>query len=256
MTHISFEHDIFNNKIVLIPYTTDQEKSILLNKEMNSGFSIDGVLRILAPNIQMEQKEQNIFDLKSDLKKYILLKLREHSVGEIIPVSVRCTECNKKFESSVDIQNLSIVPNKKIQMGNTIFESYNLTELNEPLTYDNMHLFLNVDEEITDDLTTSEQSALRDFIQSNLKIVDFNFGCKCTFCKSKNNVNISDDSFIISTMSEDSLINIYKTINILVYNGHYSKSDIEETIPFERNIYLGLVMETLEKQSQFNSQKR
>lgn len=246
MTSISFEHDIFNKKIVLSPYTTDQEKSILLNKEMNEKFSIDGVLRLLKSNINTEE----VFDLRDDVKKYILLKLREHSVGEIIPVTVKCTSCNKKFESSVDIQKLKINTNALLKIDDRVFESYNLKLINEPLSYENMHLFLDIDEEFTDDLSTNTQEVLKNFIKSNIELIDFNFECKCTFCKAKNNINISGDQFIISSMSEDSLINIYKTINILVYNGHYSKSDIEQTIPFERNIYLGLVVETIEKHNQ------
>ena len=251
MKTISFEYSINGKKFILYPYNTEQEKNLLLMSELNSEFSLDSLFRILKDNIEVE----NISDLTNKEKVYILLKLREHSVGEQINVTLTCTECKKKFESSIDIQKIKVNEQKEIIINNTVYKSNDIIDYSDFVTYENMHLFLKtslspeVFEETLDDMSSRDQKSLKDFISENKNVIDFEATCKCTFCKASNKTSFYNHKFVISAMSEDSIINIYKTINFLVYSGHYTKSDVENMIPFERNIYLGLVTENIEKQN-------
>ena len=53
-------------------------------------------------------------------------------------------------------------------------------------------------------------------------------------------------------MSEDSLMTLYKSYNHLVFFGHYSKQDIDDMLPFERVIFIGLLNKTKEDLSNAN----
>ena len=58
---------------------------------------------------------------------------------------------------------------------------------------------------------------------------------------------MNNDTFVISSLSEDSLISLYKTISNLIFHGQYTKTDIDNMIPFERSIFVSLLETNLKE---------
>jgi len=48
-------------------------------------------------------------------------------------------------------------------------------------------------------------------------------------------------------ISEDTLNNIYQVTSDLIFFSHYTKADIDGMLPFERNIFIGILNKTKEK---------
>ena len=54
-------------------------------------------------------------------------------------------------------------------------------------------------------------------------------------------------------MVETSLSNLYHYYNNMKYYGHYAISEIDSMLPFERDIYLGLLQKTIEENNKRNN---
>ena len=78
--------------------------------------------------------------------------------------------------------------------------------------------------------------------------VKYNFvkKCSCLKCKSENSFYIGDIKYIIESLSEDTLMSMYRTYNDMCMFGNYNKRDIDSLYPFERTILIGLINKTRE----------
>jgi len=50
-------------------------------------------------------------------------------------------------------------------------------------------------------------------------------------------------------MVESSLLSLYQWYNNMHYYGHYSIADLNEMLPFERDIFFGLLSKTIDEQN-------
>lgn len=57
-------------------------------------------------------------------------------------------------------------------------------------------------------------------------------------------------------LSNDSLGNIYRTNFLLMHEHHYSLSELEDMIPWERQIYLSLLVKHIEEENERLKQQR
>lgn len=53
-------------------------------------------------------------------------------------------------------------------------------------------------------------------------------------------------------MLEADLSNLYQFYSNMKYFGHYSINEIDQMLPFEREIYFGLLNKTIEEQGRIN----
>lgn len=59
----------------------------------------------------------------------------------------------------------------------------------------------------------------------------------------------------MDVICEASLSNLYQFYSNMKYFGHYTINEIDEMLPFERDIYFGLLQKTIEEQDK-NRQNR
>ena len=62
--------------------------------------------------------------------------------------------------------------------------------------------------------------------------------------------------FFYVGLSHDSLMNLYKTNFALMQHHKYSLTELDNMIPFEREIYLGLLTQHLEEEKRKAEQRR
>jgi len=216
-------------RIKLKAYDTNTEKNILLFSLTNENKSIDDIFEILEDNVVYEGK------LTQDEKRLILLTLRKMSVDDIFNLIVKCTSCGRKFEATVEFNDILVKGELKDYMGFKLID--NIGDFEDCVVGD------------VDDLDTDDYDKLKDYVNKNRTRINIVDECKCPYCNEKNKVTLEDNE-IINTLSEENIENIYKTISYLVFFGKYSKSDIDKMLPFERNIYLGLLDKELEKKNE------
>ena len=77
---------IGGDNFIITPYNTEKEKEILL-KDSFEDYNLDGILEILG--FQESNPKVNLNDYSDDLKKYIIYKYREISLGSDINVSFK-----------------------------------------------------------------------------------------------------------------------------------------------------------------------
>jgi hypothetical protein len=225
MLNIKYKYSgkIFNLK----PYTTKQEKDILLLDLLGSDDAINSALRIVGAS------DDVINSLSEKEKIALLYKYRSISIGDEIPLGYKCKHCNTPNETNLDINNLvtdSNITNDKI------------VDKFKDVTDDNIHEFINVD---IDELDLDEYESIFDEVKQS--ITQFNFMRKnnCIKCKQPNNINI--ENTVMNYMSEDTLMSMYQTYNDLTFFGKYTKQDIDTLYPFERSILIGLLNKTREE---------
>ena len=227
---MKYNIDIGGKKFIISPYDTRKEKEILL-KDSFEDYDLDGILDILGFNENNPNIDLNEFS--EDFKKFIIYKHREISLGSDINVSFKCGHC--KMGNDVVIEIKDILENGKMP-DNTI-KSLDI-EVNE----ENLHLFLkDKDEEYVDNLSLEEMDELLERVKDAQFKFNYDKTCKCLNCKTEQLVSIGENKFVVSTLSEDSLMSLYKTYNFLNYWGKYTKLDVDSMYPYERSIFVGLI---------------
>lgn len=219
-----------NKKIVLTPYSTIQERDLLLYTSGVYEFNV--VFDLVKDNIEINLP-YTVDDLTYTEKMFLLLELRHISVSEVFSFVKTCDKCKEKSELDVTFENVLTVGNIKNWKDYQITEAFS-NDYNKYVEFD------------IDELDLDEYDELTEYIDNNKTKFDFSRKIKCLHCKDETTMTLTSDH-IIENLSEDTLANYYQTIASMVYYGHYSKLDIDSMIPFERSIYLSLLNEELKK---------
>ena len=221
--------EINGKKLLIHPYDTEKEKDLLIMSSFEI-YDIDEILRVLG--LEYSELEK----LTENEKKVLLYKFREISVGDEINVKFKCTYCKAPNETSISctdlIQNNHLDPDIKI--------------LDAEVTDDNIKEFLYIEQDEIDNLDLDEYEKLLDRIKRNQVKYNFVKKCTCMKCKQENSFYIGDIKYIIESLSEDTLMSIYRTYNDMCMFGNYNKRDIDSLYPFERTILIGLINKTRE----------
>jgi replicative superfamily II helicase len=227
-----FPVELNNRKLLISPYNTEKEKDLLIMSSFEI-YNIDEVLRILGI------KKKIIRTLSENEKKVLLYKFREISVGDEINIKFKCTECKSPNESVISCGDLIIKSNESKC-------KYLIKQLDEEVSDENIHEFLDISKEEIDNLDLDEYEDLIETIKSSQTKYNFIKKCACMKCKKENNFYIGDIKYIIESLSEDTLYSIYRTYNDMCMFGNYNKRDIDSLYPFERTILIGLINKTKE----------
>ena len=221
--------EINGKKLLIHPYDTEKEKDLLIMSSFEI-YDIDEILRVLG--LEYSELEK----LTENEKKVLLYKFREISVGDEINVKFKCTSCKAPNETSIScadlVQNNHLDPDIKI--------------LDAEVTDDNIKEFLYIEQDEIDNLDLDEYEKLLDRIKRNQVKYNFVKKCSCLKCKSENSFYIGDIKYIIESLSEDTLMSMYRTYNDMCMFGNYNKRDIDSLYPFERTILIGLINKTRE----------
>lgn len=220
-----------NGKRILIqPYNTEKEKDLLIMSSFEV-YELDEILRVL------EVDSDIIHSLSENEKKILLYKFREISVGDEITVKYKCTSCKSHNDAVLSCSDLIQSPeelNPEIKILDI--------EVNDENIYD----FLYKSPEEIDNLDIDEYENLIELIKLNQVKYNFVKKCTCMKCKQENSFYIGDIKYIIESLSEDTLMSIYRTYNDMCMFGNYNKRDIDSLYPFERTILIGLINKTRE----------
>lgn len=206
-------------------YNTSQEKEILL---MHS-FGVHDLKKIL--DVLNFNEYDNLTD---EQMKVILYRHREISLGDEISVKFKCENCGQGNDGIIEASNFLI---------NGKRNDPDVKKLLIPFEEENMNKYVDID---VDELDIDEYEELKKRIIDNQEKISFVKSCSCMKCGTKRNFDLSDPSYIIEIMSDDTLMSLYKTYNILNFFGGYTKTDIDSMYPFERNIFVGLLKKTKE----------
>ncbi len=217
-----------------------QEKNILLKLELQPNTTLDEVLDILSDNIIGYDESFSYIE-----KKLVLLMLRSYSISEKVTINFKCPHCNRVNDQSITINDIIKEPSQ--QSVDIKGVEYKVKFCVDELTQENLHAFTHHSEDEIDELSNKDFEVLFNFINDNRYMLDFTYVCKCFSCKESVVQCFDDEQFILKSLSEDDVMSLYNTVNDLVFHGRYSKYDVDNMLPFERNIFLGLVLETINK---------
>ena len=218
-----------SKKILIKPYTTETEKDLLIMSSFEI-YDMDEILRVLG------LEENLIKELTLNEKKVLLYKYREISIGDEITMKFKCSHCKQPNEGIIDCK--IFIENEEI--------NHKYKQLDEIPDDENLHLFVNMSKEELENLDLDEyENLLKDVENSQIKY-NFTKSCKCIKCKKDNMFDISNIKYILESLSEDTIMSIYRTYNDMCMFGNYNKKDIDSLYPFERTILIGLINKTRE----------
>ena len=192
---------------------------------------MDEILRVLGVKKKMRES------LSENEKKVLLYKFREISVGDEINIKFKCSDCKSPNETYVSCTNFVEVPEN--------FDS-RIKIIDKEVTDENIYDFLDYTKEEIDNLDIDTYEELIQKVKENQVKYDFVKTCPCIKCKSTNTFYIGDIKYILESLSEDTLMSMYRTYNDMCMFGNYNKKDIDSLYPFERTIMIGLINKTRE----------
>jgi hypothetical protein len=245
--------------IELIPYKSWQEREILLACSLNQKeFEDDGVEKIfnyLKDNIIYNKD----YLLQKNEKIYLLYMLRSISVGETINTTNNCPHCSKNFNTELPIDGFITSPKifnctlsfgdfscyfkdtyTESDIGEYFYKVVHNINKNEIILKDDIQNFF-------DNIDVENEDLILNFIKENRIFFNFFYKKKCPNCKEEFKIPMNSDTFVTSTLSEDSLISLYKTIANLNFHGKYTKTDVDGMLPFERSILVSLLETNLKE---------
>ena len=224
---IKVKHQYSGKLFNLVPFTTSQEKELLLLGTISEP-NLDNALEICGIDTD------TLATLSDDEKIAMLYKHREISVSDEVHLKFKCKFCEGGNENTLSISDTVISGNVTNPLIKDQFKR---------LTEDNFQDFLNVN---IDDLDIDEYEKLFAEAQNTVTKFDFRKPILCQKCGKTNHVRIDQPEFVVDNMSEDSLMSIYQTYNDLSFFGKYTKQDIDTLYPFERTILISLLNKTRE----------
>lgn len=225
-----YPFELNGKRLLIQPYNTEKEKDLLIMSSFEI-YDLDEILRVLDVDYDI------LKELSENEKKVLLYKFREISVGDEINVKYKCTHCgtpNDAALSCTDLIQEAVLKDDRIKLLDK--------EVNDETIYD----FLNMSIEEVDNLDLDEYEKLLELIKDSQTKYNFSRNSTCIKCKKENIFYIGDIKYIIESLSEDTLMSIYRTYNDMCMFGNYNKRDIDSLYPFERVILIGLINKTRE----------
>ncbi len=223
--------DINGRKFLIQPYNTEREKDLLIMSSFEI-YDIDEVLRVLG------LEKDIIASLSNTEKKVLLYKYREISVGDEINIKFKCKNCGQPNDGVISCSDLIEIPN------NIDISKYK--QIDKEVNDENLHEFVDLSIEEIENLDLDEYEKLMEDVKNNQVRYNFIKVCNCIKCKEPNKFLIGDEKYIIESLSEDTLMSLYRTYNDMCMFGNYNKRDIDSLYPFERTILIGLINKTRE----------
>lgn len=170
---------------------------------------------------------------------YIFYSLRALSVSNGLPMIMDCPNCGKHFETTIDLSGIlkeGKIDNPKLKdIYSENFDDY----------------FKDVES-----LEMEEYDDLLNYIESNRTTFNFTKKIHCKSCTSEHALNLFDINLLTSSMSNFDIAGFYKSLNSLVYFGHYSISDLlNDVLPFERELITTLIQNEIEKADEIRKGK-
>lgn len=224
---IKVKYEYSGKKFSLAPFTTSQEKELLLLGTISEP-NLDNALEICGISTD------DLALLSTEEKIAMLYKYREISVGDEIHLKFKCKHCESANENTLSISDTVIPGNVSNELIKDQFKK---------LTEDNFQDFLNIN---IDDLEIDQYEKLFKETKNSVTQFDFKKPILCQKCGKENYIRIDQPEFVVDNMSEDSLMSIYQTYNDLTFFGKYTKQDIDTLYPFERTILISLLNKTRE----------
>lgn len=206
----------------LQPYNTEQEKNALI-KAMDKHCPLD-ICRILGvePHNNLEAEA-------------FIYKLREISVGDIIEVTSVCPSCKNRDANYINIPKMFFQQQLDASVSVGLFED--ISELPES------------DIEIINNMTLDEYSIIEKTIkENNNKIFNPISTSNCRKCENTINIKVNYKDII----SKFGIKNIYEQYLDISYYTNMTKKDTDGMLPFEREIFLGLIQNKEDEKSKKN----
>jgi len=192
----------------LKPYSTEQEKNVLLSPDENTAKEILALLS----DVKVSSEPEAL---------YFLLKLREISVSDILEGMIECPSCQAMNQFEIEL-NEDVDVHEDIPVG----------------------IFTEADDIIdTDELPILEINDLQEKIMDNNKaLLNLSRLMPCRVCKKEITVDINPRSILSNT----TLANIYQEYFLFGKFLHYSNRDVDYLKPFERGILFNLLKKDVE----------
>jgi len=217
--NFSVEKNFLKNRLEKIPrYVSKFEKEALLESDEES---LIKMFDIICPNSikPINEIEAGAFILKS----------REISVSDVIEGLSECS-CGAINDFSIEIEslfNFDIKTDLPIGLFTEVEEIINKTD--------------------ADNLSLKEYNKIQDeLVENNKKILSVELESSCRRCGNVLAVVINPVNYI----SKSSISGIYDEYLSLSFYSNMTKQDIDESYPFEREIFLGLLKKKLEQTPQ------
>lgn len=247
-----FLFNILGKKVKLRPYSTKQERDVLLLQQIQSDdldFCLEESLRVFYFE---EDNSIKISELSTQEKVLIFYLYRSISVGDEGTITYECNKCS-------EVNTVKVVFDFYERLKN---ENQNgIRFLDKELNADNLHEFISKEyllqhniktdniQETLDELDLSLFEEIQKNVQEIKEKINFNRILKCQRCKEESLMDCSKLQFLLNHVSEQDLIIIYEATTILVTYG-YTKTDIDNMIPFERSILIDLMTKHLNEQNE------
>lgn len=243
---MKFSFNIRGQDIKVNTWNTKVEKEFLIYQEsFNSADSITKINNTF--NILLDNDDKYI-KLTPEDKLYILMCMRTKCVDEYISFTYTCEKCNKNVESVVDANILDgMLYNEGLSEENISYNNFTFTIKNFEIigfTYDNKYYDTLINKTILDEIDIGTINYINNIIKEKRSTISFKYEgvCPLSDCNHTTEV-IFYNNEMLDFMSNETVTSIYRFYVDMKEKANYSTFEIDDMLPMERDITLGILNE-------------
>jgi len=208
---------VSGEKIEFRPFLVKEEKLLLLASESTDTDSAVNAISDIVESCtdgKVKSSEYCLADIQ-----WMFLQIRSKSIGDEINLYLICGKCNHKHLKTLTINDFEVrLVEEKAKVIN--IDGSVRVELKYPTIHHYNHLF-----------ETSDDGAVYDVVADCITKI------------------YNDDEVFRLNLSHDNMVNFYKTNFLLMQIHKYSLTEIENMMPWERETYIGMLLQYLEKKN-------
>lgn len=255
---ITYSTFIFGEQVRFRPFRVRDERALLIAQQSEDDEVMLNTLESIIRNCIIGNSP--VLTMSSLL--YLFSQIRSKSVGELAEAVSTCIHCAEKNDVQLDLTTVSIVgaESKIVSLSESLAvtirpplaiednlandDLVKLSKTIQSVHYNNCS-YDNHDQTNTTDFLLNRSLLELEKIKaacSDLAITILSVAYKCKKCGKINNIEVKNisDWFVIC-LAHETLSNHYKSNFELMQNHKYSLADLDEMLPYEREIYVVLL---------------
>ena len=260
------------------PFLVKEQKILTIARESEDQKQIFSAVKDLLEAVTTPPVVCN--DLAVIDLEYLFLKVRAVSVGETSKVSTKCDviDCKGSVELTVNLNDIEVVGDTKddtvmindsvgivlsapavknvqgLDGGEADALALIIKSIKQVFDGDELYEASDMSEkdmtEFVESLTFPQLQMLTEYFDSLPKLSHEVEG-KCNICDSTTTRTLEGiNSFFLIALSHESVFNYYNTNFQLMQHHKYSLTELDNMMPWEREIYISLLMQYLEEEKQ------
>lgn len=233
-----------DHRILISTYNTELELSVLEEMWCENADDVhheDDYFESFADEFLQTLTDYNIKKLTKIEKVLLIWKIRSLTIGDDINIVFKCPKCSRVIQKTISVDDICAYGEYAHL---NIFEK-NLISKQQLEDFD-------INDYDFEDMDYDEYLNISENTEQYFNVYNERIELKCSKCGNTVYDNLLTYKGCLRFISEDSFLSLTEWLNVLVYYGHLTRSDILKMSPIQRMLQIKYFKSIKEQENQNN----